>query len=512
MMAAESRAGIPLLGALLPELRLAHQLAALPVGGLQLDSRALRPGDVFVALPGVHTDGRAFIAQAVASGAIAIVAEAEGWIPVAAAIPVIPVAGLASQLSAIAGRYYADPSSQVAVTGVTGTNGKTTVSQLLARLIALLGTPAGVVGTLGWGLVGGERPDLTDTGMTTPDAIRAQAILASLRDQGAQRVAMEVSSHSLAQHRVSALHFDTAIFTNLSRDHLDYHGDMASYREAKSALFRRPGLRTAVINADDSVAAELIAGLAPHIRVYRYALSDPSADLYTCDLNVSARGFSAEVCTPWGTGALHSPLIGRFNVGNVLAIIAACCSQGYALADVLAAVPALPAVRGRMEVVTAEAAPVIVVDYAHTPDALDQVLRTLRDSTEGRLWCVFGCGGDRDHGKRPLMGQIASALADRVIITSDNPRSEDPSAIIAAIVAGIPPAGASAAHTDVAVETMVDRRAAIHLAIQSAAAEDTVLIAGKGHEDYQLVAGQRWPFSDVAEARLALRARGGRNP
>ncbi|MGK2913058.1 MAG: UDP-N-acetylmuramoyl-L-alanyl-D-glutamate--2,6-diaminopimelate ligase [Porticoccaceae bacterium] len=505
MAALESRAGSPLLGTLLPGVELAAKFASLPVGGLHLDSRAVRPGELFVAVPGGQSDGRAFIPQAAAAGAVAALAEAAGLTAAATAIPVIPVRGLAAKLSEIAGRFYGDPSLAIAVTGVTGTNGKTTVSQLLARLFAELGVCSGVVGTLGWGLVGGERQANSATAMTTPDAIRTQEILAGLRDQGARWVVMEVSSHSLSQHRVAAVRFNTAVFTNLSRDHLDYHGDMGHYRDAKARLFQQPGLRCAIINGDDPIAERLIAGFPPGLVVYRYSVSDAATDIYLRNLRLSRSGFDGELVSPWGLGEVRSPLLGRFNVSNVLATIAAACAQGFPLADVLAVTPALSPVRGRMEIVEPGAAPVVVVDYAHTPAALEQVLLTLRESSSGKLWCVFGCGGDRDRGKRPQMGEIAGRLADHVVITSDNSRSETAAAIIADILAGVGGAPARAR-----VETIVDRRAAICHAIRLAAADDTVLIAGKGHEDYQVIAGRRALFSDVAEAGQALRARGER--
>lgn len=522
-MPAANEQGVPTLGSLLPHVLLAPAVAALPVAALKLNSQEIVParmergvgcaGDVFIAVPGARVDGRDFIAQAVAAGAIAVIAEAHAVAEVAAtagshavqpapaaisSVPIIPVEGLRAQLSAISARFYADPSVHLTVTGVTGTNGKTTCSQLLAQLFHVLGDTAGVMGTLGWGPVGVADEALVDTGMTTPDAIHTQQILAALRGKGVQRVVMEVSSHSLVQQRVAAVHFDTAIFTNLSRDHLDYHGTMDDYRAAKAQLFALPGLRRAIVNRDDPAGLAIYRDLPAGIDSYLYSVLDPHAHIYAATYTLSAQGIEARIVSPWGEGVLSSQLLGGFNLSNLLAVVAAACVQGFALADVLAAVPQLTPVPGRMQLVDASLPPMVVVDYAHTPDALHQALAALRGHCVGALWCVFGCGGDRDRGKRAQMGAIADAQADRVVVTSDNPRSEKPQHIIDDILVGIRSGRA---------QVMPDRREAIRYAILTAQPRDIVLIAGKGHETYQWVGENRWPFSDMAEARLALRAR-----
>lgn len=478
--------------------------AASPVAvsGLCLDSRRCAPGDVFIAVNGARHDGRRHIGEAVARGCVAVIAEAdgaEGTVDRAAvAVPMVMIPGLDRQLSAIAGRFHGDPGDRLRITAVTGTNGKTTCSYLLGQLLTLLGEPAAIIGTLGYGRVGDRHPALTATGMTTPDAVETQAILGGFADSGVRAVAMEVSSHSLDQHRVTGLAFDTAIFTNLSRDHLDYHGTIAAYGAAKARLFGWPGLRCAVINGDDAFGRQLLASLPAAVEAIDYALST-DARVRASAIRYRPGGVSARIDTPWGSGSIDSPLLGEFNLANLLAVVAAACAKGHPLADVLALVPALKPVVGRMEVVGSAAQLQVVVDYAHTPDALEQVLRALRRHCTGKLWCLFGCGGDRDTGKRPEMGAIAAQLADRVVVTSDNPRTEHPVDIIAGILAGIP--------SDRAVRVETDRRAAIHTAIAEADPADTVLIAGKGHEDYQVIGAERLPFSDQTEARLALRQR-----
>ncbi|MBI2783614.1 MAG: UDP-N-acetylmuramoyl-L-alanyl-D-glutamate--2,6-diaminopimelate ligase [Gammaproteobacteria bacterium] len=505
------------------DFRLADLLAGVPVAaaapaawaevrarGLALDSRGIAAGDLFLALPGIRQDGRDFMVAAAGAGAVAVLAEAAGLSAYAAAlaslrIPVIPVAGLAAQVSAIAGRFYGDPGAALTITGVTGTNGKTTCTQLLAQLFAVLEAPAGVIGTLGAGVLD-DPAALAETGLTTPDAIAMQRLLADFRDRGVRRVAIEVSSHSLDQQRVAAVPVHVAIFTNLSRDHLDYHGDMAAYRAAKAQLFRQPGLASAVINLDDPAGAELLGALPDGVVGHGYSARGATAAIRAIDAEFSAAGVRARVATPWGEGALVSGLPGRFNLANLLAVIGAACAQGFALAAVLAAVPQLRAAPGRMQSVGGAAGPRVVVDYAHTPDALEQVLAALRESVAGgRLWCVFGCGGERDRGKRPRMGAIAVAGADRVVVTSDNPRGEAPDAIIAEILSGV------AANQRDRLLVIPERRAAIARAIADASPADIVLLAGKGHETWQEIAGVRWPCDDAAEARRALAAREGRS-
>ena len=524
-----------------------HQLIAdyaagdcpnLSIEGIALDSRQVQPGDLFIAIKGTATDGVAFIPQAIERGAAAVLVEkdqlvgslVEGLIDNGnSAVPIIGIDNLSEYVSDIAGVFYAEPSAKMCLTAITGTNGKTTCSRLFAELMETLaskraGTSA-FIGTLGYGMVrnadykaphdsaedsrahGAPRPsktarkpskkqgEVTDTGLTTPDAVAMQRILAELASKGAENIALEVSSHSLVQRRVAGLRINTAVFTNLSRDHLDYHGDLNAYAAAKSRLFAMQGLQHAVINFDDSVGRVILANLDKSIQAYSFSLDNSDADIYCSTIGLSPEGLRASVVTPWGQGQISSPLLGKFNLANLLAVIGAAGAQGYALADILREIPALRAVPGRMELVDASAQPAVVVDYAHTPDALEKALQALRVHCQGNLWVVFGCGGDRDTGKRAEMGEIARRCADKLVVTSDNPRTESPQQIIDHILQGT--------GRDVIVES--DRRAAIRLAIGSADKNDVVLIAGKGHEDYQILGAQRLPFSDQSEARLALR-------
>lgn len=477
------------------------------VTGIALDSRLVSPGDLFIAVVGTKTDGANYIAQAIEKGAVAVlqdqdsVAKKDGDFDV----PVVAVPNLVEYISDIAGRFYGEPSRQMPITGITGTNGKTTCCLLLAQLFELLEEPTGFIGTLGYGLGGSslkgneQRGQITDTGLTTPDAVSVQRILAELQERGARRVAMEVSSHSLVQRRVAGLKINTAIFTNLTRDHLDYHGDINSYAAAKSRLFAMAGLENAVINLDDNVGRMILANMDPLVNSISYSVENHSADIHCDSILISSAGIDADIVTPWGRGHLESSLLGKFNLANLLAIIGAAGLQGFALEKILAAVKDLSPVDGRMELVDAKAQPTVIIDYAHTPDALEKALLALGNLCQGKLWVVFGCGGDRDIGKRAEMGKVVDHRADNIVVTSDNPRSEPPEKIIKQILLGI--------KRDVTV--VVDRREAIRTAIASAAPNDIVLLAGKGHEDYQIFGTDRLPFSDHAEARLALRQRQG---
>ncbi|MDX2350267.1 MAG: UDP-N-acetylmuramoyl-L-alanyl-D-glutamate--2,6-diaminopimelate ligase [Porticoccus sp.] len=484
---------------LLPDVILPQALTELPVAGLSLDSRSVKSGEIFIALPGGVKDGRDYIDQALANGAAAVLAEAEGLDDLNPRV--ISISHLNQKLSGIAGRFYGDPSDQLSLTGITGTNGKTTCSQLLAQVFSLVGAPSGAIGTLGYGVVTKGHSNMTDTGMTTPDAITVQAILAEYAADGVDHVAMEVSSHSLDQSRVAGVSFDTAIFTNLSRDHLDYHGDLVSYAGAKMQLFAMPDLANAVVNVDDPVGSEIALQLASSINVCGYSLLNNNASIFAKNIVLSGSGLRALVLTPWGEGEINSSLLGKFNLQNLLAVIGAACLQGVSLDDVLRVVPHLQSVPGRMELISIDVGPQVVVDYAHTPDALEKVLETLREHCSSQLWCVFGCGGDRDRGKRAQMGNIASRYADHVVITNDNPRSESAESIAVDIREGLAK-GATAI-------TCLDRAEAIRTAVDNAGDNDIVLIAGKGHEEYQLLGTERLPFSDQVQARLALRQRGG---
>jgi len=399
---------------------------------------------------------------------------------------------LRQALGEIASHALHHPSRKLWVAGITGTNGKTSCSQWVAQSLCELGRRTAVVGTLGNGFPGALDPALH----TTPDVIVLHRLLAEFLQGGATAVAMEVSSHGLEQGRVNGVNFNAAMFTNLSRDHLDYHGSMEQYGAAKAKLFHWPSLEYAVVNLDDAFGEKLAESLdRGRLNVLGYGIG--KGEISGHQLDLSRHGLRLEIQTPWGKSQIESKLLGAFNASNLLGVVGLLLAAGVALGDATRVVSALKPVAGRMQMVREKAGPLIVVDYAHTPDALEKVLQTLRDVRDGpgQLICVFGCGGDRDPGKRPLMGEIATRLADLAIVTSDNPRGEDPARIIDDILAG---AGSN-------YRVRADRAAAILIAIQEAKTEGIVLIAGKGHETYQEIAGMRLPFDDVAVARQILR-------
>jgi UDP-N-acetylmuramoyl-L-alanyl-D-glutamate--2,6-diaminopimelate ligase len=472
------------------------------VTGLAADSRGLAAGEVFVAYPGARSDGREFIPGAIARGASAVLWERQGFRWNAGwRVPNLPVDDLRGLAGHLAHEVYGRPSERLWTMGVTGTNGKTSCSQWLAQACGACGARTAVVGTLGTGF-----PGELDAGVnTTPDAILLHRSLARLLDRGAQGVAMEVTSIGLDQGRVNGVAFGAALFTNLSRDHLDYHGDMERYARAKQRLFEMPTLKHAVLNLDDVQGVHLarilagrglgrtgyscFAGVAARAGLECYAEAHA--------IDVSPRGIAFEVKSSWGEARIESTLLGRYNVSNLLGVLATMLVSGVPFERATAALGDLRPIAGRMQRLGGGGKPLVVVDYAHSPDALEKALVTLKDvarASGGRLVAVFGCGGDRDRGKRPLMGAVASRHADAIVLTSDNPRGEDPAAIIAEIGAGV-----AAAH-----EAIEDRREAIAHAIASADAADVVLLAGKGHETTQEVAGRQLPFSDALEAERAL--------
>ena len=473
-----------------------ERLAGLgvPLADLTADSRAVKAGSVFVAYPGTARDGRDFIAEAIAKGAAAVLWERRGfawderW-----AVPNLGIEGLRGRISEIAGQVYGDPSAALWMAGVTGTNGKTSVATWIAQALDGLGRRAAIIGTVGNGLVG----ELAEARNTTPDAIVLQRLLADYRRRGAHAAAMEVSSHGLDQERVAGIAFDAAVFTNLTRDHLDYHGSMEAYAEAKYRLFSLRGLGHAIVNVDDEwgrrFAGRLAAGA---LELVTYG-TGAGARLAASEVRLAADGVRFRLASPWGQGEVAAPVLGAFNVSNLLAVTGALLAAGVGFDEALAALAKLSPVAGRLERLGGGDAPLVVVDYAHTPDALEKALAALRPSVGpgARLLCVFGCGGDRDPGKRPLMGAVASRLADQVIVTSDNPRGEDPRAIIAQVLEG--GAGRPA-------EALADRQVAIFAAVHQARAGDVVLVAGKGHETYQEIGGVRHPFSDREVALAAL--------
>ncbi|GAA5523933.1 UDP-N-acetylmuramoyl-L-alanyl-D-glutamate--2, 6-diaminopimelate ligase [Microbulbifer aestuariivivens] len=472
------------------------------VTGVALDSRQVRAGDLFMALRGSVVDGREYIGKAIAAGAAAVLADGEQLeIATREGVQVVTVPGLAKRVGEIAARFYGNPTEEMYLVGVTGTNGKSTCAYLAAQLLAQHFGSAGVMGTIGNGIWKDGQIQLEDTGLTTPDPVRLQADYAAFRDQGVKAAAMEVSSHALAQGRVHGLIFDSAIFTNLSRDHLDYHGSMAAYGAAKEKLFGLPKLKRGIINLDDPFGAQLAERCKlRNLKVITYGLQ--AGDLHATELQRHESGFSVQLTTPWGSGRLEAPLIGDFNIYNALAVVAAVAASGMTLEDILAAFPNIRPVPGRMERVRLDGIAEdisVLVDYAHTPDALRAALAAARPYCRGRLWCVFGCGGDRDTGKRAPMGRIASEMADHAIVTSDNPRSEDPQQIIDDILEG-------AASN---VEVQIDRSKAIQQAVAGAQPGDIVLIAGKGHEDYQIIGSERLHFCDREQAAAALASRHG---
>ena len=487
------------------------QCPQVNVSGIAIDSRAIKAGDCFIALKGRVTDGAHHIQQSILDGAVAVLVDESTEVEISQSsisVPVLRIKNLTELVSEIAGRFYGNPSHQLTIAAFTGTNGKTTCSQLHAQLMARVSIggnsvkPA-YIGTTGYGIAKSQPADQVDTAfknkqdghqLTTPDAVSAQRILAELLNNGSQYVALEASSHSLVQYRLQAVQIDTAVFTNVSRDHLDYHQSLENYAAAKASLFDMPSVKTAVINLDDVVGEQIITGLRADISLLSYSLENQTADIYCSDISFSASGSSATIQTPWGSGELNSPLLGQFNLSNLLAVIATACSQGALLDDCLQVAPKLQAVSGRMELVSSAMQPQVVVDYAHTPDALEKALQALKPYCLGKLWVVFGCGGNRDSGKREQMGKVAAQYADKVVITNDNPRFEAPEKIAQHILEGI----------DGEVEVELDRRRAIATSIIQAKKQDIVLIAGKGHENYQIIGNNCIAFSDQEEALAAL--------
>ena len=458
------------------------------ITGLSSDSRALSPGALFLAAPGGNDDGRRYIGAALKAGAAAVAYEEQDAPQVSGgAVPVVAVDGLSRRIGLIAERFYDHPSRALRVAVVTGTNGKTTCVHLGARALTALGRPCGLVGTLGAGM-----PEaLHECGLTTPDPLRLRRELAAILAAGAEAVMIEGSSHGLAQHRLDDLRVHTALFTNLGRDHLDYHGDAAAYGAAKARLFSFPGLEYAIVNLADPFGARILERCkARHVLGY----GSDDAQVRALAVRSTISGLALRVATPWGELDCSSRLIGRANVHNLLAVVALLGAMGCDAGAIARVMPLLQPAPGRMECFGGGARPLVVVDYAHTPDALDNALRSLREHAAGALWCVFGCGGDRDRGKRPLMGAIAERHADHVILSDDNPRHEPSAAIIEDIVGGM--------SRRPVIEP--ERRAAIAAAVAAAAPGDAVLVAGKGHETTQTVGARVLPLSDRDIVRACL--------
>ncbi len=470
-------------------------LASVLVSELELDSRRVQPGTTFVAIVGHVVDGREFIASAIEQGANAVIAQAcviktHGTIETIGDTPVIYLNALDKCLSAIAGQLYCYPAMELI--GVTGTNGKTTITQLIAQWIELVGSKAAVMGTTGNGFLG----HLHQAANTTGNAVEIQRTLASLAEQNAKYTALEVSSHGLVQGRVKALSFTAGVFTNLSRDHLDYHGTMEDYASAKFTLFTQHQCKKAIINIDDEVGASWAKALTNAIAVSLTPTAEYKNALWAKNVAYAESGITIDFDGNFGSGELYAPLIGEFNAANLLLAFATLLSLGFDKQDLLATASKLQPVLGRMELFQAEKRAKVVVDYAHTPDALEKALQALRVHCEGELWVIVGCGGDRDAGKRPMMAEIAERLGDKVVLTDDNPRSESPERIVKDMLTGLSkPADAIIEH---------DRFQALSYALENASAQDIILMAGKGHEDYQIRNGETIHYSDRESAMQLL--------
>lgn len=460
-------------------------LKELSIRDLQNDSREIKPGDVFLAYPGGAFDGRDFIPNAIKAGAKAVIYEPRALkSPIAVdyqPIPMIPYEGLGEKLGELAKVFYHVPKDALDIVGITGTNGKTTIAYLLAQAYNLLGTEAAYLGTLGAGVLQKIKPMLN----TTPDALYVQRFLHQCFTGGVKQVAMEVSSHALCMHRVDEVPFTQAVYTNLSHEHLDFHKTIDAYAEAKSKLFAYSSLESVVINTDDAYASCMIEVVNSHVNRFTYGVLKP-ADIMAKNIKLHAAGSIFDAKTPWGDLHCEISLLGRFNIYNTLAVIGSLLARGLTTLQVESVLPKLAASPGRMEQVSS--APIVLVDYAHTPDALEKALSTLNElKAAGRLIVVFGCGGDRDTTKRPLMGEVAAKLADVLIVTSDNPRTEEPLGIIKDITKNL---------THQNILTLESREAAILKALEVADERDIILIAGKGHESYQEIGTTRIPFSD----------------
>jgi len=477
-----------------------------PVSGCQTlhaDSRKIQPGDVFIACQGEYADGRNYIADAIARGASFVYWDDDGafqWQP-EWRVPNQGISDLSQRAGMVAAQAYGNLSGSLKIIGVTGTNGKTSITQWLAQAMDNLEQTqsCAIIGTVGNGFFG----ELQATTHTTPDPVAVQTLIRQFKQQGARSIAMEVSSHGLAQYRVNGVPFHTAVFTNLTRDHLDYHGSMAEYGATKARLFYWQGLQNAIINSDDAFGAALAAELKQNqgsLKTYTYGFND-QADIRITHFTASHQGMSISLATPWGNGSAQTQLLGRFNAQNFAAALGALCAAGYDFQAALTALSRIRPATGRMDCIIQPDKPLVVVDYAHTPDALEKALTTLREirQPESQLWCVFGCGGDRDRGKRPLMAQAAEQYADAVVITDDNPRTENPADIIADSLRGM-------GHREKAWIKR-PREEAIRFVLPQLEAGDAVVIAGKGHEDYQILGTTKHHYSDQETVRTWLQNR-----
>ena len=468
-----------------------ESVPGVTITGIALDSRLVQEGQAFLAVAGASTHGMQYAGQARARGAAVVIHDGLAEAP-PLDIPLVVVPGLGRLLSGIGARFYHSPSDHLTIAGVTGTNGKTSTAHFIAQAWQRTSGDAGIIGTVGFGPLGSLQP----ANMTTPDPISLQAMLSDCLDQGVEKLAMEVSSHALDQGRCDDVAFDTAVFTNLSRDHLDYHGSMEAYAAAKRRLFIDYHPRFAVINLDDAFGKTLAGEIANGTQVFTYG-TNGSSELRGAVLQMDSMGMLIRLASPWGDGEVRTGLLGAFNISNLLAAAGTLALLGMPWSQVMHQLEMMRAVPGRMHCMGGDAAqPVVVVDYAHTPDALQHALTALRAHLHGRLVCVFGCGGDRDMGKRPMMARIAESLSDRIVMTSDNPRGEDPASIIRDMQAGL--------ENPAQARVILDRATAIRRAVQGCGPGDIVLIAGKGHEAWQEVNGRKIPFSDEAAVNAAL--------
>lgn len=458
------------------------------ITGLALDHRQIKPGDAFIALSGTQTHGLQYAERALLAGASVVLFEPPAPAQTKSLQNLVEVPALRAHLGRLANYFYGEPSSYMRLVGVTGTNGKTSTVQLLAQALNSQKLAVATIGTLGSGMYG----DITASDRTTPDVLSLHRLLAELKSQSAKYVAMEVSSHALDQGRVSGVQIDVGVFTNLTHDHLDYHGTMEAYARAKSRLFELPSVRVAVLNLDDSHGMRIKESLPKDMLVVGFStLENPAARLRANDIRLTSAGLEFELHDVLAArrASVRSCLLGRFNVENILAVASVLLAEGFEIEQIVRSIAGLTPVPGRMNTVRAGSGkPLVVVDYAHTPDALEQTLASLRGHVKGRLICVFGCGGDRDRGKRPLMARVAQMRADQIVVTDDNPRSESNGSIVAQICLGF--------DAGISYHIEHDRRKAIEFAIQGAGPDDVVLIAGKGHEAYQEVKGERLEFSD----------------
>ncbi|WP_257263064.1 UDP-N-acetylmuramoyl-L-alanyl-D-glutamate--2,6-diaminopimelate ligase [Endozoicomonas sp. ONNA2] len=503
------------LNGVLAELQLPGVAVDKKLSHLTLDSRRITGGELFIAIPGIQSDGRHYIADALEKGAAAVLVDDSEGFDLSAAKgceSVFFVPDLSGKVGSLANRFYRQPSEQLSIIGVTGTNGKTSCCWFIAEILGQLGKPCALMGTVGRGMPGQMEASLN----TTSDVITLQQYLGQLVADGVQALAMEVSSHGLDQGRVSGVSFEVALFTHISRDHLDYHGSLENYAAAKARLFSQCTYRYAVIGKDDAFAPLMLSSCPPNANITTWSLEDASADVYLSHIEALPQGFRATIHTPWGVGTLATSLLGRFNLENLLAVIAALGVQGYALDRLLAAIALISAPPGRMQQFGGGPQPLVLVDYAHTPDAIDSVLCSLREHRAqivkmqpsakdcekdvGNIVCIYGCGGDRDRGKRPLMTLAALRGADKAVLTSDNPRTEDPLQIIADALDGI------AQNDRRRIQVIADRSEAISSTITSAGTGDIIVIAGKGHENYQEIQGVRHHFDDAEQVQLVLQS------